>query len=85
MVNDENVRWRCPECGGSELDQYRMPYGAMWCTDCGFRVEDKTAVPNPFLVEKKRNQASPDKVERRRPGLGEQLAAWLEKEQGKKE
>ena len=42
-------RGRCPECGSTRLDQYRMPYGPMWCVDCGFRVEDKMAVPNPFL------------------------------------
>lgn len=40
--------WRCPKCGSTDLNQYRMPYGAQWCNDCGFRVEDKTAVPNPF-------------------------------------
>ena len=40
---------RCPECGSSRIDQYRMPYGPMWCRDCGFRVEEKTASPNPFL------------------------------------
>jgi transcription initiation factor TFIIIB Brf1 subunit/transcription initiation factor TFIIB len=40
---------RCPECGSSRIDQYRMPYGPMWCRDCGFRVEEKMATPNPFV------------------------------------
>ena len=31
---------RCPECGSSRIDQYRMPYGPIWYVDCGFRVED---------------------------------------------
>lgn len=39
----------CPECGSTRINQYRMPYGPIWCMDCGFRVEDKTATPNPFL------------------------------------
>jgi hypothetical protein len=42
---------RCPECGSSRIEQYRSPYGPMWCLDCGFRVEDKTAIPNPFMEE----------------------------------
>ena len=41
---------RCQRCGGSRIEQYMMPYGPMWCSDCGFRVEDKTATPNPFFV-----------------------------------
>lgn len=40
---------RCPECGSTRIDTYLMPYGPMWCLDCGFRVEDKSAPPNPFL------------------------------------
>ncbi len=39
----------CPRCGSSQIDEDLMPYGPMVCTDCGFRVEDKTARPNPFL------------------------------------
>ncbi len=34
---------KCPECGSTRIEQYRMPYGPMWCLECGFRVEDKTA------------------------------------------
>jgi hypothetical protein len=40
---------RCPECGSTRIEQYMMPYGPMWCMDCGFRVEDKMAQPNPFI------------------------------------
>ncbi|MBN1934184.1 MAG: hypothetical protein JW934_05950 [Anaerolineae bacterium] len=42
------IRWSCPECGSSNLEQERMPYGPMWCKDCGFYVKDKTAIDNPF-------------------------------------
>jgi transcription initiation factor TFIIIB Brf1 subunit/transcription initiation factor TFIIB len=39
----------CPQCGSSRIETYMMMYGPMWCLDCGFRVEDKAVVPNPFL------------------------------------
>ena len=39
----------CPKCGSSRIETYMMMYGPMWCLDCGFRVEDKAVVPNPFL------------------------------------
>lgn len=32
---------RCPKCGSSNIDQYRMPTGPIWCSNCGFRVEHK--------------------------------------------
>jgi len=70
--------WRCPKCGSTRLDQYRMPYGPMWCMDCAFRIEDKTITPNPFYAEdQKRDDPQGEKPER--PGLGEQLAARKEK------
>jgi len=31
----------CPKCGSSNICQYRMPTGAMWCGDCSFKVEEK--------------------------------------------
>ena len=49
---------KCPECGSTRINQFRMPYGPIWCMDCGFRVEDKTAVPNPFLTAGKGTHAS---------------------------
>lgn len=39
----------CPQCGSLRIETYMMMYGPMWCLDCGFRVEDKAVVPNPFL------------------------------------
>lgn len=41
---------KCPKCGSRRIDQYRMPSGAIWCSDCGFRVEQKER-GNPFIVE----------------------------------
>ncbi len=46
--------YKCPKCGSTQIDQYRMPFGAMWCNACGFRVEDKNQVPNPFVEAAKR-------------------------------
>lgn len=70
---------KCPECGSTRIEQYRMPYGPMWCLECGFRVEDKTAQPNPFLQgtdEGDEGPAPPPKP------LGEALYEWA-KDQGK--
>ena len=39
----------CPECGSNNIEEYMMMYGPMWCLECGFRVEDKSASPNPFI------------------------------------
>ena len=54
---------KCPQCGSSRINQYRMPYGPMWCQDCGFRVEEKSAVPNPF-VEAAKKKAPGAKIPR---------------------
>ena len=54
-------RLRCPECGSVEINQYRMPMGPMWCMKCGFRVEDKNAVPNPFVEAAKASTDSSSK------------------------
>ena len=42
---------RCPKCGSTRIDQNKSFCGSMVCLDCWFRVEDKTATPNPFYVE----------------------------------
>lgn len=55
-----------------------MPYGPISCLDCGFRVEDKTVQPNPFL------QAEPRSTEAPRQSLGEALYA-LSKSGGKRQ
>jgi len=52
---------RCPKCGSTQIDQYRMPYGAMWCRECGFRVEDKNAIPNPFIEAMDQSGTDPSK------------------------
>ena len=44
----------CPKCGSTNIEQYMMLYGPMWCLDCGYRVEEKSDRPNPFLKEVKR-------------------------------
>lgn len=64
--------YRCPICGSSRIEQYKMPYGEMWCLDCGFRVEDKNVVPNPFFAEDATHSEPEAPI---RPGLGEQMAA----------
>ena len=74
---------KCPECGSSRIEQYMMPYGPMWCVDCGFRVEDKTASTNPFISAEDRDQAAPSQIEQDRPMLGEQLSAWQEAKRSK--
>lgn len=75
--------WRCPQCGSTRLDQYRMPYGPMWCMDCLFRIEDKTITPNPFYLEEE-NQDSLEQQKPNQSGLGEQLAAYNKKKKMRK-
>ena len=41
---------KCPKCGSTHIDQYRMVTGAIWCVDCKYRVEQKE-VYNPFAIE----------------------------------
>ena len=40
---------RCPKCKCENIGQYRMMTGAIWCADCGYRVEHKEQ-GNPFCV-----------------------------------
>ncbi len=56
---------RCPKCGSTQINQYRMPFGPMWCNVCGFRVEDKNKHPNPFVEAAKQaaqQGSAPDKA-----------------------
>ena len=71
--------YRCPKCGSSRIDQYRMPYGEMWCADCGFLIEDKTVIPNPFFVEED-IRSKPE--EPTHSSLGEQVAAVYKSKHG---
>jgi transcription initiation factor TFIIIB Brf1 subunit/transcription initiation factor TFIIB len=73
--------YRCPECGSQRINQWKCLEGPMVCMDCGFRIEDKTAVPNPFYVP----DEEPEEPEERLL-LGELLARMaMEKRQGKKD
>ena len=76
--------WRCPKCGSTRLEQYMAPYGPLWCLDCSFRIEDKTATPNPFYVADE-NEVDLDQKKPDPPGMGEQLAAWQKMRRKKKE
>jgi transcription initiation factor TFIIIB Brf1 subunit/transcription initiation factor TFIIB len=68
---------RCPKCGSSQIEQYLMPYGPIWCRDCGFRVEDKTAIPNPFIeVTNTESASAPDNEESSKRSLGAAMYHW---------
>ncbi len=73
--------WRCPICGSTNLEQTRSIDGEMFCLDCGFRVEDKSVVPNPFFVE---DAIHPEPEAPIRPGLGEQMAVLYNSRRNKK-
>ncbi|MBN2393807.1 MAG: hypothetical protein JXR84_23950 [Anaerolineae bacterium] len=65
------MMWRCPICGSTNLEQTRSIDGEMFCLDCGFRVEDKSVVPNPFFVK---DAVRSEPAEPTHPPLGEQMA-----------
>ena len=73
--------WRCPFCGSTNLEQTRSIDGEMFCLDCGFRVEDKSVIPNPFFVEDEVRSKPEAPI---RPGLGEQMAALYKSKHDKK-
>ena len=66
---------KCPRCSGTNIQTFRMPYGPMWCGDCGFYVEHKEEPGNPFIDEDVSSEVS---TPERRPALGEQMMAVLE-------
>lgn len=70
---------KCPECGGTNIETFRMPYGPMLCKDCGFCVENKEEPGNPFIDD---DPPAPLPSEPR-PGLGEQMAAAMERKRKK--
>jgi transcription initiation factor TFIIIB Brf1 subunit/transcription initiation factor TFIIB len=73
---------RCPKCGSSQIEQYRMPYGPIWCRDCGFRVEDKTATPNPFIeVTNTESASASDNEESSKRSLGAALYEFFQPKQ----
>jgi predicted Zn-ribbon and HTH transcriptional regulator len=38
----------CPKCKSKNIEQFRMPTGAIWCKNCGFEVLHKE-IKNPFI------------------------------------
>jgi len=44
---------KCPKCGGTNIGQYRMLTGAIWCEDCKFEALEKEK-NNPFIYEETR-------------------------------
>jgi uncharacterized Zn finger protein (UPF0148 family) len=41
------IEIKCPRCGSTNINQYRMTTGPIWCAECGFRAEHKE-IENPF-------------------------------------
>ncbi len=52
MIVEKKTRkvCKCPKCGSTHIDQFRMMTGPIWCADCGHRVEHKER-DNSFYVE----------------------------------
>lgn len=40
----------CPVCDNTDIDQYRMPTGPIWCRRCGLSVPKKEKF-NPFVSD----------------------------------
>lgn len=45
------VQVRCPKCGSTNHGTFRMPTGAIWCNDCGYRVEHKESDDSFYVRE----------------------------------
>ena len=45
---------KCPQCGGTEINQNRCPTGAIWCMKdgCGLKADHKERW-NPFVTEER--------------------------------
>jgi hypothetical protein len=54
---------KCPNCKSENINQYRMPTGKIWCTDCNFTVDNKE-VYNPFICNDTPSPLSPEEQER---------------------
>jgi predicted RNA-binding Zn-ribbon protein involved in translation (DUF1610 family) len=46
--NKMEYELKCPKCGSSEINQYGMPTGRMWCIMCNFSINNKELNDNPF-------------------------------------
>ena len=40
---------KCPKCGSSNIGQFRMMTGPVWCCECDYKVEQKEYF-NPFVI-----------------------------------
>ena len=40
-MDNGNTSPICPKCGSTNISQYRMPTGPIWCNYCEYRVEKK--------------------------------------------
>ena len=57
---NEVVMLRCPKCKSDKISQYRSPVGPIWCSSCGFMVENKER-ENPFVcVIFQKDKINPD-------------------------
>lgn len=54
------MKIKCPKCGSKNINQFRMPTGAIWCDSCGFRVEHKEIDKSFFVKEEKNNDMEKD-------------------------
>lgn len=75
---------KCPECGSDQIGQSKMLDGPMWCENCGFRVEDKNDLPNPFFVETEADATGPSTPALRQGGLGWQVFMATQKKAAKR-
>jgi len=46
------MKLQCPDCGSTNIGQYRMLTGAIWCYNCYFTASNKET-HNPFIVDNK--------------------------------
>ena len=49
-MNNNIPTIKCPKCNSGNVGTYRMPTGAIWCIDCGYRVEHKE-IDRSFFTE----------------------------------
>lgn len=59
-MNKETAR--CPKCNSTNISQYRMMTGPIWCNDCGFRVEQKE-LDHSFIVQIENKVKEDDRLE----------------------
>lgn len=49
-LKEKNKELKCPECGSTNVNQYRMLTGAIWCGDCYYTAPEKEK-HNPFIID----------------------------------